>query len=405
MSGGMTTVVNDMDRPVRTTFLPFAAPSIGEEEIAEVLDTLRSGWLTTGPKVKRFEEEFAARVGAKYAVAVNSCTAALHLALEAVGVGEGDEVLTTPMTFAATGEVIRYLGATPILVDIDAVTMNIDPQKLADSAKKAWRAKAVIPVHIGGLMCDMDPIMATAREHGLAVIEDAAHTFPSTYKGGMVGTISNITCFSFYSTKTITTGEGGMATTEDEALADRMRMMSLHGISKNAWTRYTAAGSWKYDILFPGFKYNMPDIAAALGLAQLKKADAFHARRAAIAKRYSDAFGHLHEFLEPPPDAPDGDLHSWHLYVIRLRTDSLRIGRDEFIEALKKANVGVSVHFIPLHLHPYYQETYGYAPDDFPIAYQSYQRSISLPIYPKMTDDDVLSVIDSVTAICRAHAK
>jgi dTDP-4-amino-4,6-dideoxygalactose transaminase len=355
--------------------------------------------------VKRFEEEFAVRVGAKHAVAVNSCTAALHLALEAVGVTEGDEVLTTPMTFAATGEVIRYLGATPILVDIDPVTMNIDPGRLAEAAKKAWRAKAVIPVHIGGLMCDMDPIMAVAREHGLAVIEDAAHTFPSTYKGRMVGTIGNITCFSFYSTKTITTGEGGMATTENEALADRMRMMSLHGISNNAWTRYTAAGSWKYDILFPGFKYNMPDIAAALGLAQLGKADAFHQRRTEIARRYTEAFGEIVEFVETPPDATTGDVHSWHLYILRLRPESLRIGRDEFIEELKKANIGVSVHFIPLHIHPYYRETYGYAPDDFPNAHQSFLRSISLPIYPKMTDDDVDSVIAAVRAICRAHAK
>lgn len=401
----MTSVISDMDRPVRTTFLPFAAPSIGEEEIAEVLDTLRSGWLTSGPKVKRFEEEFAARVGARHAVAVNSCTAALHLALEAVGVGDGDEVITTPMTFAATGEVIRYLGATPVLVDIDPVTMNLDPQKFAEAAKKAWRAKAVIPVHIGGLMCDMNPIIATANQHGMAVIEDAAHTFPSTYRGRMVGTLSDVTCFSFYSTKTITTGEGGMATTENEGIANRMRMMSLHGISKNAWTRYTAAGSWKYDILFPGFKYNMPDIAAALGLAQLKKADAFHVRRVEIARRYTQAFAKLSECVEPPPDAPVGDLHSWHLYVLRLKMENLRIGRDEFIEELKQANIGVSVHFIPLHVHPYYKETYGYNPEDFPNAHNSYLRSISLPIYPKMTDDDVESVIAAVTAICRAHAK
>ena len=401
----MNAFATDMDRPVRTTFLPFAAPSIGEEEIAEVLDTLRSGWLTSGPKVKRFEEEFAARVGAKHAVAVNSCTAALHLALEAGGVGEGDEVLTTPMTFAATGEVIRYLGATPVLVDIDPVTMNIDPAKLAEAAKKAWRAKSVIPVHIGGLMCDMDPILAIAREHGISVVEDAAHTFPSTYKGRMVGTIGNVTCFSFYSTNTITTGEGGMATTDDETLADRMRMMSLHGISKNAWTRYTAAGTWKYEILFPGFKYNMPDMAAALGLAQLRKADQFHQRRTAIARRYTEAFNTLAEFLEAPPDAPAGDVHSWHLYVLRLRLSRLAIGRDEFIEELKRANIGVSVHFIPLHLHPYYQQTFGYVPDDFPNANQSFLRSISLPIYPKMTDDDVESVIAAVRAICRAHAK
>lgn len=394
-----------MDKPARATFLPFAAPSIGEEEIAEVLDTLRSGWLTSGPKVKRFEEEFAARVGAKYAVAVNSCTAALHLALEAVGVGEGDEVLTTPMTFAATGEVIRYLGATPVLVDIDPITMNIDPEKLAVAAKTAWRAKAIIPVHIAGLMCAMDPIMEIARDHGLAVIEDAAHTFPSTYKGRMVGTIGQITCFSFYSTKTITTGEGGMATTDDEALADRMRMMSLHGISKNAWTRYTASGSWQYDILYPGFKYNMPDMAAALGLAQLQKADSFHKRREEIARRYTEAFGLVHDILETPPPAPKGDVHSWHLYILRLHVERLRIGRDQFIEELKRANIGASVHFIPLHLHPYYIETYGYDPNDFPCAYKSYQRSISLPIYPKMTDEDVESVIAAVFSLCRAHAR
>lgn len=391
--------------PARATFLPFAAPTIGEEEIAEVVDTLRSGWLTSGPKVKRFEEEFAAKVGAAHAIAVNSCTAALHLALEAVGVGEGDEVLTTPMTFAATGEVIRYLGATPLLVDIDPVTMNIDADALAEATRKAWRAKAVIPVHIGGLMCDMDAITQIARAHGMAVIEDAAHTFPSTYKGRMVGTLGHVTCFSFYSTKTITTGEGGMATTQDEGLAERMRMMSLHGISKNAWTRYTAAGSWKYDILYPGFKYNMPDIAAALGLAQLRKAEEFHRRRAAIAQRYTEAFGAIAELVEPPPDAPVGDVHSWHLYILRLRLEALRIGRDEFIEELKRANIGVSVHFIPLHLHPYYVETYGYQPEDFPHALASYQRSISLPIYPKMTDEDVESVIAAVTAIARAQAK
>jgi perosamine synthetase len=390
---------------VRTTFLPFAAPSIGPEEEAEVLDALRSGWLTSGPKVKQFEEEFAARVGTKHAVAVNSCTAALHLALEAVGVESGDEVLTTPMTFAATGEVIRYLGATPVLVDIDPVTMNIDPAALAAAAKKAWHAKAIIPVHIGGLMCDMDAIGAVAKEHGLRVIEDAAHTFPSTYKGRMVGTISDVTCFSFYSTKTITTGEGGMATTADEDLAERMRMMSLHGISKNAWTRYTKSGSWQYEILSPGFKYNMPDLAAALGLAQLRKAETFHRRRIEIARRYNDAFSQIRDLVETPPDAPSGDLHSWHLYVLRLHLDRLTISRDDFVEELRAANIGTSVHFIPLHLHPYYRETYGYEPGDFPNAYQSYLRSISLPIYPKMTDADIDSVIDAVMGIYRRHAK
>jgi len=390
---------------MRPTFLPFAAPSIGEEEIAEVVDTLRSGWLTTGPKVGRFEEEFAARVRAQHAVAVNSCTAALHLALEAVGIKRDDEVITSPMTFAATGEVIHYFGARPVFVDIDPVTMSIDPALLAATITRCRRPKAIIPVHVAGLACDMDPIAAIARQHGLKIIEDAAHAFPTRYKGRMIGAIGDVTCFSFYSTKTITTGEGGMATTDDPAIAERMRMMSLHGISKNAWTRYEAGGSWYYEILSPGFKYNMTDLAAALGLAQLKKADQFLARRQAIARRYTEAFAALADCLETPPDAPADSQHSWHLYVIKLRLDRLNVDRDQFITELKAARIGVSVHFIPLHMHPYYRETYGYRPEDFPRAREVYRRIISLPIYPSMTDADVESVIDAVTAVCRSHAK
>ncbi|MEW5702884.1 MAG: DegT/DnrJ/EryC1/StrS aminotransferase family protein [Candidatus Zixiibacteriota bacterium] len=390
---------------MRDTFLPFAAPSIGEEEIAEVVETLRSGWLTTGPKVRRFEEEFAAKVAAKHAVAVNSCTAALHLALEAAGIGRDDEVITSPMTFAATGEVIHYLGAKPVFVDIDPVTMNLDSALLEDVISRCRRARAIIPVHMGGLACDMDPILAIARRHGLRVIEDAAHAFPTRYKGRMIGAIGDVTCFSFYSTKTITTGEGGMATTDDPALAARMRMMSLHGISHNAWSRYTAEGSWYYEILQPGFKYNLTDLAAALGLAQLHKADEFLKRRQAIARRYTTAFASLADFLETPPDAPAGGQHSWHLYVIKLRLNRLTIDRDQFIAELKTAHIGVSVHFIPLHIHPYYRDTYGYRPEGFPHAHEVYERIISLPIYPAMTDADADSVIDAIGDLCRAHAR
>jgi len=390
---------------MRDFFLPFSSPTIGDEEIAEVVDTLQSGWLTTGPKVRRFEEQFAAYVGCRHAVAVNSCTAALHLALEAIGVRPGDEVITTPMTFAATGEVIHYLGAKPVFADIDPVTMNLDVSLLEGVIQRCSHPKAVLPVHMAGLACDMDPIMSVAAAHGLRIIEDAAHTFPTLYKGRMVGTIGDVTCFSFYSTKTITTGEGGMATTEDDALAERMRVMSLHGISKNAWTRYMASGNWYYEILAPGFKYNMTDLAASLGIAQLRKADQFHQRRLAIAQRYTAALGRLSDFIEVPPDAPPGGMHSWHLYIIKLKLDRLAIDRDRFIEELKGAKIGASVHFIPLHIHPYYRETYGYRPADFPHAFETYHRTVSLPLYPKMTDADVDSVIDAVSSICQEHCR
>ncbi|MEW5874560.1 MAG: DegT/DnrJ/EryC1/StrS family aminotransferase [Candidatus Zixiibacteriota bacterium] len=384
---------------MRTEFLPFSSPTIDESDIAEVVATLRGGWLTSGPRVREFEQRFAERIGAPHAIAVNSCTAALHLALEAVGVGPDDEVITSTMTFAATGEVIRYLGARPVLVDIDPATLNMDPIQLEEAIKHCRRPRAIIPVHIGGLACDMDPIMALAAKNGLRVIEDAAHTLPTLYKGRMIGVIGDITCFSFYSTKTITTGEGGMAVTADSALADRMRVMSLHGISKDAWKRYTAAGSWYYEILAPGFKYNMPDILAALGLSQLRRVDEFHARRCAIARRYHEGLKEHSDVIELPPDAAAGGMHSWHLYIIKLNLGAWRLDRAMFIEEMKRRNIGCSVHFIPLHMHPYYRETYGYAPTDFPHAKAVYERIVSIPIFPGMSDADVDSVIDAIREI------
>jgi UDP-4-amino-4,6-dideoxy-N-acetyl-beta-L-altrosamine transaminase len=393
-------------------FLPFALPVIEEEEISEVLDVLKSAWITTGPKVKLFEREFAEYIGCKHAIAVNSCTAALHLALEAIGIGEGDEIITSPMTFAATSEVIRYFKAKPLFVDIDSTTMNLDVERLENTIQKRCesrdgkRLKAIIPVHYAGYPCDMDAIMALASRYELRIIEDAAHAFPTFYKRKMIGTLGDITCFSFYATKNITTGEGGMITTENEEYADRMRIMSLHGISKDAWKRYTAEGSWYYEIVAPGYKYNLTDIAAGLGVAQLRKADAFLKRRRQIADRYHEAFQGLSELDLPlVVEGEEGTTHSWHLYVIRLNLHQLKIDRNKFIDELRQKGICTSVHFIPLHIHPYYRETYGYQPDDFPVAYGTYQRIISLPIYAKMTDNDVERVIESVTDIVKSNRR
>jgi perosamine synthetase len=380
---------------MRDTFLPFALPDIDETELAEVREALLSGWVTTGPKTRQFEAEFAAAVGAKHAIAVNSCTAAMHLALEAIGLERGDEVITTPYTFAATAEVIRYFDARPVLVDICPDDFNLNPSLL--EAAITPRTKAIIPIHIAGLPADLDAIQAVAQKHGLAVIEDAAHAFPTRYKGRMIGQISDFTCFSFYATKTITTGEGGMICTDNDGWAERCRVMALHGISKDAWKRYTAEGSWVYEIVAPGFKYNMTDVAAAMGLAQLRKATTMWQRRREIAQVYNQAFAN-HPALQIPSDRPDSQ-HAWHLYMLRLHPDQLPLDRAQFITQLKEKNIGSSVHFIPLHLHPYYRETYGYQPDDFPIAYQEYQREISLPIYSKMSLSDVEYVIETVLSL------
>ena len=386
---------------MRTQFLPFHLPSIGDEEIRAVSETLRSGWLTTGVKTKEFESGFADFVGARHAMALNSCTAGLHLALEAIGLKEGDEVIVPTMTFAATAGVVCYFNARPVLVDCERDTFNIAPDQIERAVTN--RTRAIIPVHIGGQPCDMDRIFEIARRHHLRVIEDAAHALPAAYKGRRVGTLGDITCFSFYATKTLTTAEGGMVTTENAEWADRIRCMSLHGMSRDAWNRYAAEGSWYYEVVAPGFKYNMPDVLATIGIEQLRKCTQFQAARRRCATLYGQVLSGREEVLLPVA-VPACD-HAWHLYVIRLGLEGLTIGRNRFIEELKSRNIGTSVHFIPLHRHPYYRDTFGYAPADFPNAEWVYERSISLPIYPDLTDDDVLSVAEAIRDVVDAYRR
>ena len=378
-------------------FLPFALPEIGEEEIAEVVDTLRSGWVTTGPKAARFEKAFAQFLGdeALHCIAVNSATAGLHLALEALGIGPGDEVITTTHTFTATAEVVRYLGADVRLVDIDPATLNIDPA--AVEAAITPRTKAILPVHYAGLAADMTALLAIAQRHGLKVVEDAAHALPTTCGGALVGTLgSDATVFSFYANKTITTGEGGMLVTRNADLARRARTMRLHGMSRDAFDRFTATvPSWYYEIVAPGFKYNLTDIAAAMGLHQLAKANSFQARREALARRYDAALAGL-PVLTPPWPAAD-DRHAWHLYVLRL-ADGAGMPRDTFIERLYAAGIGCSVHYIPLHLQPYWRDRYGLQAAQFPASQRAFERMVSLPLYTRMTDADVDRVAGAVRA-------
>ncbi len=384
---------------IRSELLPFHLPAIGEEEISAVVDVLRSGWLTTGPKVHAFEDTFAKYIGAPHAIAVNSCTAALHLALDAIGLSEGDEVVVPTMTFAATAEVVRYFKARPVLVDCEPDTLNIDPTGIERAITP--RTRAIIPVHYAGHPCAMDRILALSRHYGLRVIEDAAHALPARYHGQMVGTLGDLACFSFYATKTICTGEGGMVIAASGEYADRIRMMSLHGISKDAWKRYSAEGSWYYEILNPGFKYNMTDIAAALGLVQLGKCEQLREARYRIAQIYDDGFREVPEILTP---AVCANVESaWHLYPIRLAVDRLKIGRAEFIAMMRERNIGTSVHFIPLHLHPYYRSTYHYRAEDFPNASAAYERLVSLPIYPAMTAEDAHDVISAVRDIISSN--
>jgi dTDP-4-amino-4,6-dideoxygalactose transaminase len=382
-------------------FIPFHKPSIGEDEVRSVVETLRSGWLTTGSKVKTFEADFSRYVGSSHAVAVNSGTAALHLALDAVGIKEGDEVIVPAMTFAATAEVVLYFKAKPVLVDCQPETLNIDPEAI--ERKVTPKTKAIIPVDIAGQPCEYREILEIARTHNLKVIEDAAHALPAAYHGKKVGTIGDITCFSFYATKTITTGEGGMATTDNPEWANRMRMMSLHGISLDAWNRYTDKGSWYYEIILPGYKYNLTDIAAALGIEQLKRCDQFWEARRRIASHYRAAFADLPE-IRVPVCMPDIQ-HAWHLYAIQLNTERLRINRQDFIKALKSQNIGTSVHFIPLHLHPFYRDTFGYQPADFPQASAVFERIVSLPIYPNMTEGNVRDVIVAVRKLIQEYRR
>jgi len=378
-------------------FLPYALPEIGDDEIAEVIDTLKSGWVTTGPKARRFEDDFRTFLGdgSLHCIAVNSATAGLHLALEALGIGPGDEVITTTHTFTATAEVVRYLGADVKLVDIDPATLNIDPAAI--EAAITPRTKALMPVHYGGLAVDMTAILAIARKHGLKVVEDAAHALPTTHAGQLVGTLgSDATVFSFYANKTMTTGEGGMLVTRDEALAARAKVMRLHGINRDAFDRFTAkVPSWYYEIVAPGFKYNLGDIAAALGIHQLKRVRAFQARRAEQAALYQALLADLPLTLAPRPVA--GELHAWHIYAVRL-TDEARIGRDALIESLFAAGIGCSVHYIPLHQHPYWRERYGLRAEDFPHSQHAYERLVSLPLYTRMSDADVHRVANALRA-------
>ena len=378
------------------SFLPFALPEIGQEEIDEVVDSLNSGWLTTGPKTSSFENDFSEYLQVPYALAVVSGTAGLHLALEAVDIGPGDQVVTTPYTFTASAEVIRYLGADPVFVDIDPKTFNLDPMKVEDviSAK----TKAILPVHFGGQPCDMTTILEIAQRHSLSVIEDAAHALPATYKGQMIGTLGDATVFSFYVTKPLATGEGGMLVTSSEEMAKRIRVMRLHGIDNDVWDRYRSdKPNWYYEVVAPGFKYNMSDLMAAIGIHQLKKVDRFQERREEIARHYSESLGELP--LKTPYVARPKDKHAWHLYVIQLELEIIKISRDEFIEKMSEKGIGTSVHFIPLHLHPYWRDRYGYKPENFPVALDCYRRAVSLPIYSKMSDGDVERVVEAVREI------
>lgn len=384
-------------------FIPFALPSIGEEEISEVADALRSGWITTGPRCATFEAQFAEYIGTSAtAIAVNSATAGLHLALESAGVGPGDTVIVPTFTFTATAEVVRYLGAQPILADVDNATLNIDVEHIERLLVKHPNTKAVMPVHIGGLACDMERINTLAEDHGLSVIEDAAHALPAVSNGVTVGAESEIAVFSFYATKGITTGEGGMVLARDEEQAQRIRTMALHGIDRIAYDRYQSdTPSWYYEVIAPGFKYNMTDIAAAIGIQQLRKADDFMARRTEIAQRYLSAFRDLP--VQLPATGGTNDVHSWHLFSLRITGES-QVNRDAFIAAMTRARVGTSVHFIPLHFHPYWADITGLEPGDLPVAAAAYQNIVSLPIYPAMTDAHVDRVVATVVDILSPSA-
>ena len=382
-------------KPVRSSFLPPFRHSIGEEEINEVVDTLKSDWVTTGPKTFNFEDIFSKKVDSKYAIAVSSCTAALHLAIVALGIGEGDEVITTPFTFAATAEVVENEKAKPVFVDVEKDTYNIDPARIEE--KITDKTRAIIVVHYAGHACEMDRIMDIAKKNDLYVIEDAAHAIGSKYNNKSIGSIGDVTCFSFYATKNITTAEGGMITTNNEELADKMRILSLHGISKDAWKRYSSEGSWYYEILYSGYKYNMSDLQASIGIHQIGKLDQMQKRREEIADKYNKSFAEIPQLTTPT--VKNYATNAWHLYPVQVNDDLLSINRNDFIEALKAENIGTSVHFIPLHLHPYYKEKYGFKGSSFPNAESLYNHEISLPIYPKMADEDVDDVISAVKKI------
>ena len=389
----------------RDTFLIFGSPLIEEPEIAEVVETLRSGWVGTGPRVARFEEMFRERIGSRFALGVNSCTAALHLAMLALDIGAGDMVVTTPMTFAATANSILHTGATPVFADVDRRSMNLDPGRVERFLEEECRVnaegetihrsgkhvRALMPVHFAGRPCDMDALLDLAERYRLLVIEDAAHAIESVYKGRKIGALGDAGCFSFYVTKNITTGEGGMLTTDREEVASRVKIMALHGLSKDAWKRYSDAGFKHYQILTPGFKYNMMDLVAAIGVHQLPRLERYLARREAVWRRYDEAFADL-PLVRPAPPEPD-TVHARHLYTVLVKPEEGGVSRDDLQQRLYDLNIGTGIHFVSLHLHEYYRHTFGHRPEDFPNALFISERTLSLPLSPKLTDEDVEDVI------------
>ncbi len=378
---------------MRSEFLPFSIPTIEDDEINEVVDSLKSGWITTGPKVKRFEEAFKSYVGAPYAVPLSSATAGLHLAVLSLGLIPSDEVITTPMTFAATVSMIVRGGGKPVLADIDPDTLNIDTEMIR--RKITERTRAIVPVHFAGQPCDMDALFTLAKEFNLRVIEDAAHAVGSEYKGQRIGSFDTLSVFSFHPIKNITTGEGGMVCTRDEALAEEISLMKFHGMSREAWKRYESSGTPNYDIMLPGFKYNMMDIQAALGIHQLRKLDAFIARRTEIARFYNAAFADVEE-VRTPGLVPYEHRHAWHLYTPLILVEKLAIDRDRFMEELKRENIGTGLHFKAVHHHPYYRETLNIAPGELANADYASDRIMSLPLFPRMSTDDARDVVAAV---------
>jgi dTDP-4-amino-4,6-dideoxygalactose transaminase len=378
-------------------YIPFHVPWTDSREASKVAKAVRSGWLTTGPLVRELEQKIARYVGARHAVALNSCTAALHLALVAAGIGPGDEVITSPYTFAATGETILYLGARPVFADIDARTLNIDPREVERAVTR--RTRAIVPVHIAGLPSHTRALGRLARKHRLWLIDDAAHALGTKVGAKHIGSLSDVTCFSFYATKNLTTGEGGMVTLNDGRLADRVRRLSLHGLSHDAWNRYSRAGSWRYDVVEVGYKDNMTDVAAAIGLAQFEKFGEMQRRRKRLAAYYDRSLGPLEAF-ELPARIP-GTTHAWHLYILRLRPGILRVGRDEVVELLRRRGIGTSVHFQPLHLFSFYRKRFGYRAGSFPHTERESSRAISLPLYPGLRMSQAARIVQELSELSR----
>ena len=388
-----------VENKIRTDFLPTFRPNISDDEINEVVKTLKSDWITTGPKTKEFENELKKYIDCKHAIALNSCTAALHLSLVALGVKEGDEVITTPFTFVSTANVILHQKAKPIFVDIKKDNFNINPDLIED--KITSKTKAIITVDYAGHPCDYDKIQTITKKNNIHIIEDAAHALGAKYNGENIGKINDTTCFSFYATKNITTGEGGMVTTENNELAEKIRILSLHGISKDAWKRYSSEGSWFYEIIYPGYKYNFTDIQSSIGIHQIRRLKEFQKQKKKIVEIYNESFEKISGIN--PPVVRKNVEHAWHLYPITIEESKIGINRNQFIEELKKLNIGTSVHFIPIHMHRYYKEKFGFKDNDFPIASDVYKKILSLPLFSKMTENDAYDVINAIKIIIKKH--